>query len=110
MRLDDFVLYLDENLDNCKPILEALAAHGVKVERHQTHFARGTADDEWLPFVGENGWIVLNERQEESIQRMGTISGNEIPCSRAVFCLGKHVRIGDGTSDGDSFAESSKGL
>jgi hypothetical protein len=23
LRLDDFVLYLDENLDNCKPIMDA---------------------------------------------------------------------------------------
>jgi hypothetical protein len=28
LQLDDFILYLDENLDNCQPILEAL--HNIK--------------------------------------------------------------------------------
>lgn len=61
MRLDDFVLYLDENLDNCKPILDALNTQNVRYERHQSHFKRGTADEVWLPFVGERGWIVLTK-------------------------------------------------
>lgn len=77
MRLDDFVLYLDENLDNCKPILDALASQNVRYERHQAHFARGTADEVWLPFVGEHGWIVLtkdkrnryNEWERLAVQR-----------------------------------------
>ena len=53
LRLDDFVLYLDENLDNCKPILDTLATHHIRFERHQQHFERGVEDDLWLPFVGE---------------------------------------------------------
>ncbi len=61
MRLDDFVLYLDENLDNCKPIMDSLAEQNVRYERHQTHFPRGTADDVWLKLVGESGWIVLTK-------------------------------------------------
>lgn len=61
MRLDDFVLYLDENLDNCKPILDTLAELKIRYERHQTYYARGTDDDVWLPFVGQNGWIVLTK-------------------------------------------------
>jgi len=55
------VLYLDENLHNCKPILEALVQHGVRHERHCQHFAPGTEDTEWLPLVGEKGWVLLTK-------------------------------------------------
>jgi hypothetical protein len=58
---EDFVLYLDENLHNCKPILAALVQQGVKHERHGQHFAPGTEDTQWLPFVGEKGWVLLTK-------------------------------------------------
>jgi hypothetical protein len=58
---EDFVLYLDENLHNCKPILDALAQHRVKYERHGQHFDSGTEDTEWLPVVGEKGWVLLTK-------------------------------------------------
>jgi hypothetical protein len=61
LRLDGFVLYLDENLDNCKPIIEALEQQNIRYERHHAHYPRGTDDDVWLPFVGERGWIVLTK-------------------------------------------------
>jgi hypothetical protein len=35
--------------------------HGVKHERHGHHFAAGTEDFVWLPFVGQHGWIVLTK-------------------------------------------------
>jgi hypothetical protein len=54
-----FDVYLDENLCNCKPILEVLAGHGIQVHRHLDFFLRGTPDDEWLPFVGKNRWAIL---------------------------------------------------
>lgn len=58
---EDFVVYLDENLHNCKPILEALTENGVKHERHGQYFDPGTEDTEWLPFVGEKGWLLLTK-------------------------------------------------
>jgi hypothetical protein len=58
---EDFVLYLDENLHNCKPILEALVQRAVKHERHLEHFQPGTQDSVWLPFVGQQGWILLTK-------------------------------------------------
>lgn len=61
MRLDDFVLYLDENLDNCKPIMDALVAHNVRFERHRDYFAPGTLDEVWLSSVGTSGWTVLTK-------------------------------------------------
>ncbi len=77
MQLDDFILYLDENLDNCRPILEALVANDVQYRRHQDFFARGTPDETWLPFVAERGWIVLtkdkrnryNEIERDALRR-----------------------------------------
>ncbi|HEX4485302.1 MAG TPA: hypothetical protein VH088_03495 [Terriglobales bacterium] len=58
---EDFVLYLDENLHNCKPILSALILRGVKHERHGSHFPPGTEDTEWLPFVGKQGWLLVTK-------------------------------------------------
>jgi hypothetical protein len=58
---EDFVLYLDENLQNCKPILDVLIQHSVKHVRHIEHFAAGTEDSDWLPFVGQYGWILLTK-------------------------------------------------
>jgi PIN like domain len=54
-------LYLDENLHNCKPILDALAQHGVKYERHGQHFSPGTEDTAWLPLVGQKGWLLVTK-------------------------------------------------
>ena len=95
MQLDDFILYLDENLDNCKPIMEALTDSSVKFECHHDHFVRGTADEDWLPFVAERSWVVLtkdkrnryNEFERESVRRFkvrefyfgrGDFSGTEM--------------------------------
>jgi hypothetical protein len=77
LQLDDFILYLDENLDNCQPIIEALIVNAVQHRRHRDHFARGTADEVWLPFVAERGWIVLtkdkrnryNELERDAVRR-----------------------------------------
>jgi hypothetical protein len=35
--------------------------HSVKHERHGNHFEPGTEDSVWLPFVGQQGWIVLTK-------------------------------------------------
>ena len=56
---DDQILFLDENLHRCKPILESLAQNGIRYECHGTHFRPGTPDQEWLPVVGRNRWLLL---------------------------------------------------
>lgn len=61
MQLDDFILYLDENLDNCKPILDVLLNNRVQHHRHSDHFARGVADEVWLEYVAERAWVVLTK-------------------------------------------------
>jgi hypothetical protein len=32
---------------------------GVRFERHLSHFSRGTLDENWLPIVGKNEWVLL---------------------------------------------------
>jgi len=52
---------LDENLHNCRPILEALTLHRVPHERHGGYFASGAEDAEWLPLVGTKGWVLVTK-------------------------------------------------
>jgi hypothetical protein len=60
---EDFVLYHDENLCNCAPVLQALQENGIRHERHLRHFRSGTPDHEWLPLVGREGWLLLTRDQ-----------------------------------------------
>src|SRR5579864_2134941 len=77
LQLDDFILYLDENLDNCKAIVDALTDSNVRFERHSSHFERGTYDEVWLSFVAERSWVVLtkdkknryNDAERETIRK-----------------------------------------
>lgn len=56
---EPFHIYLDENLCNCRPIRDVLAAAAVEVHSHLEFFQRGTPDEEWLPFVGQKHWVLL---------------------------------------------------
>ena len=58
---EDFVLYLDENLHNCKPILDALIQHGVKHERHGSISLPEQRTSRGCPFVGQNGWLLITK-------------------------------------------------
>jgi PIN like domain len=95
LQLEDFILYLDENLDNCRAIVDALTDSGIKFERHAHHFPRGTLDHVWLPFIAERSWVVLtkdkrnryNDLERESIRKYkirefyfgrGDFSGSEM--------------------------------
>ena len=77
MQLRDFIIYLDENLDNCAPILNVLEVEQVEFRRHRDFFARGTADSEWLQFVSARAWVVLtkdkrnryNEIERDALRR-----------------------------------------
>ncbi|HEV2398423.1 MAG TPA: hypothetical protein VGS27_15885 [Candidatus Sulfotelmatobacter sp.] len=77
MQLEDFIVYLDENLDNCQPIIDALVAANVAHQRHRDHFRRGTPDEIWLEFVAERSWVVLtkdkrnryNEIERDALRR-----------------------------------------
>src|SRR5215467_14421360 len=68
---EDFVLYLDENLHNCRPILDALTQHGVKHERHGNYFPPGTEDRECATLRRTEGLATDHEGQENPVQRVG---------------------------------------
>jgi hypothetical protein len=38
-----------------------LQEEGIQVELHDDHFSQGTPDADWLPVVGQHGWIVLTK-------------------------------------------------
>jgi len=73
----EYVLFLDENLHNCQPILNALGAAGIAYERLGSHFPPGTPDEVWLPRVGSEGWLLVtvdkriryNEVERRAIMR-----------------------------------------
>lgn len=51
-------------IDRClgsKKIVVALRQAGITVEIHDDHFAPDAADVDWLPQVGEWGWVVLTK-------------------------------------------------
>lgn len=51
-------------IDRClgsKRIAAALREAGLSVESHDDNFATDAPDVDWLPIVGERGWIVLTK-------------------------------------------------
>jgi hypothetical protein len=62
----DYVFYLDECLGGNK-VQNKLKEADILVELYSSHFPRGTADEEWLPVVGQKGWVLLT--QDKGIKR-----------------------------------------
>lgn len=52
------VYFCDENLGRLK-FPQRLRDENVRVEIYREHFAPGTPDSEWLPTIGERGWVLL---------------------------------------------------
>jgi hypothetical protein len=51
-------------IDRClssKGVVAALRQTGITIEIHDDHFPNNTADVDWLPKVGESGWVVLTK-------------------------------------------------
>lgn len=57
---------------------ERLRQAGVDVRIHDDHFAEDARDDEWLPFAGQHGWLVVTKdkriRQRET-ERKALLDG-----------------------------------
>lgn len=51
------VFFTDRDLGNGFP--DILAASGLAVERHRTHFPHDCPDEVWLGTVGANGWVAI---------------------------------------------------
>lgn len=50
-------------IDRClgKKLATVLRAQGYTVELHDSHFAKDAKDVDWLPIVGQRGWVVLTK-------------------------------------------------
>ena len=50
-------------IDRClgKKLATVLRAQGHTVELHDSHFAKDAKDVDWLPTVGQWGWVVLTK-------------------------------------------------
>ncbi|PZV02946.1 MAG: hypothetical protein DCF32_14445 [Leptolyngbya sp.] len=50
-------------IDRClgKKLATVLRAQGHTVELHDSHFAKDAKDVDWLPAVGQRGWVVLTK-------------------------------------------------
>ena len=55
---DPPTFFLDRNLGKYF-IANALRQAGALVQVHDNHFSSNARDDEWLPKVGDKGWVVL---------------------------------------------------
>jgi hypothetical protein len=54
-----FEFFADRNCGG-RQFPSALERAGIRVHRHDDHFAVDANDDEWLPEVGARGWVVLS--------------------------------------------------
>lgn len=60
MKNNNLVIVLDENI--CFPELQKVISDaGVSCKLLTDHFPRGTQDNQWLPYIGERGWILLSK-------------------------------------------------
>jgi hypothetical protein len=64
-QLEERTFFTDECLG--RSVGEALRAIGVKVELYTDHFSPGVPDVDWLPVVGEKGWVVITK--DKAIRR-----------------------------------------
>lgn len=94
---DDFVLFLDENLHNCAPLLAALTDAQIKYERHGTHFKPGELDEVWLPKVAENRWIIVTKDKG--------IRYNELEISAVLQYKAREFLFSSGNSTAAQMAE-----
>ena len=57
---DPLTFFLDRNLGK-HIIADILREAGARVAVHDDHFPTDAKDNEWLPAVGKNGWVVLTK-------------------------------------------------
>jgi hypothetical protein len=94
---DDFVLFLDENLHKCAPLIGVLDKAGIRYERHESHFKTGETDITWLPAVSQREWIILTKDKG--------IRYNELEISAVIANKGREFFFCSGNWSGDKMAE-----
>lgn len=90
---EDFVLYLDENLQNCRPILDILGQHRVRHVRHVQHFTPGTEDSVWLPFVGQKGWVLLTKDKRIRYNQLEKLAVRRYAVRQFYFSSGNQTGV-----------------
>jgi hypothetical protein len=77
-----FQIYLDENLCNCRPIIQTLNLAKIIFHKHLDNFPAGTPDHEWLPFVGANRYLLvtLDKRLRFNELERAAIRTHNIQC------------------------------
>lgn len=71
----DFTFFVDRCLG--KRLATLLKAQGLTVEIHDRHFDKNAKDVDWLPIVGQRGWVVLTKDEriaKRSLERIAVAS------------------------------------
>lgn len=58
--VDSITFFIDRCLGN-KLIVETLRGAGFAVEIHDDHFLKNAPDVDWIPEIGNRGWIILTK-------------------------------------------------
>ncbi len=66
---EPLVFFIDRALGS-RRVAGALREAGAVVEVHDDHFAKDTADEDWLPEVARRGWVVLTKDQRIAYRRL----------------------------------------
>lgn len=61
-RLGSITFFLDHQVGRYV-VAEMLCAAGARVEVHLDHFPGYTPDHEWIPEVGQRGWVLITKDQ-----------------------------------------------
>ena len=105
---EELTFFLDQGLGD-KVIATALRDQGLTVALLKEHFPTNTPDEEWLPAVGQRGWLILTKDdrirrrpvERQALQRSqarafilpsGNMSGDEM-ASAIVNALPKIRRV-----------------
>jgi hypothetical protein len=57
---ESITFFIDRCLGN-KLIVETLRGAGLTVEIHDDHFSKNAPDVDWIPEIGQRGWVILTK-------------------------------------------------
>ncbi len=63
------MFFLDRNLGP-NVVANALRQANIKVEIHDDHFAQDALDEDWLTYVGQQGWVILTKDEKFDTAQM----------------------------------------
>jgi hypothetical protein len=85
MRPHDSVTLFTDRCLGCNDVPTALRQAGLLVEIHKAHFNSDAADEEWIPAVGQRGWIALTK--DKSLRSRQSLVAAVLKSNTAVFVL-----------------------